>query len=152
MKNIGIAIVCLENIHYLYTTTKKPIITPNRNDMAKIIHKFYNQNDSLLLPPIFGRTYSSHSPGACCKQYSRQTRHQRNRVNLQGWRNQQLSPSYASKGSGICLPLQCIFRPSDGKALAHNLRKYIERNMGNNNYKKLTVGASGTYMECNMAA
>ena len=37
-------------------------------------------------------------------------------------------------------------------AIAHNLRKYIARNMGNNSYKKLTIDASETYMQYNMAA
>ena len=37
-------------------------------------------------------------------------------------------------------------------AIAHNLRKYIEQNRGNNSYKKPIIGAFGTYMECNMAA
>ena len=37
-------------------------------------------------------------------------------------------------------------------AIAHNLRKYIERKMGNNNYKKLTIDAFERYMESNMAA
>ena len=37
-------------------------------------------------------------------------------------------------------------------AIAHNLRKYICRNMGNNSYKKPIIGAFGTNMEYNMAA
>ena len=37
-------------------------------------------------------------------------------------------------------------------AIAHNLRKYIERNMGNNNYKKPIIRAFETCMQCNMAA
>ena len=32
-------------------------------------------------------------------------------------------------------------------AIAHNLRKYIGRNIGNNSYKKPIIGALGTYMQ-----
>ena len=43
---------------------KKLIINsnPNINDMAKIIHKFYNQNDSLLLPPSLGELIPATHP------------------------------------------------------------------------------------------
>ena len=37
-------------------------------------------------------------------------------------------------------------------AIAHNLRKYIARKMGNNSYCRSIIGAYGTYMECNKAA
>lgn len=35
---------------------------PNRNDMAKIIHKSYNQNDSLLFPPSLGELIPATHP------------------------------------------------------------------------------------------
>ena len=37
-------------------------------------------------------------------------------------------------------------------AIAHNLRKYIARKMGNNSCCRSIIGAYGTYMECNKAA
>ena len=37
-------------------------------------------------------------------------------------------------------------------AIAHNLRKYIARKMGNNSCCRAIIGAYGTYMECNKAA
>ena len=35
---------------------------PNKNSMAKIIHKIYNQNDSLLLPPSLGELIPANHP------------------------------------------------------------------------------------------
>lgn len=37
-------------------------ISPKQNSMAKIIHKFYNQNDSLLLPPSLGELIPATHP------------------------------------------------------------------------------------------
>ena len=41
---------------------KKLITNSKQNDMAKIIHKIYNQNDSLLLPPSLGELIPTNHP------------------------------------------------------------------------------------------
>ena len=41
---------------------KKLITNSKQNDMAKIIHKIYNQNDSLLLPPSLGELIPANHP------------------------------------------------------------------------------------------
>ena len=46
----------------IFILPHKKTISPNKNSMAKIIHKFYNQNDSLLLPPSLGELISSSHP------------------------------------------------------------------------------------------
>ena len=41
---------------------RKTISPQKQNDMAKIIHKIYNQNDSLLLPPSLGELIPTNHP------------------------------------------------------------------------------------------